>query len=117
MKGSRWIDQAVKVGESGRVVGYPTVTKVAMSQSYSQTNQSTDPRDDYIIVGRDGRGAHHCYDTTTETVHIVHSDGSRERKILGQHSINDYIEAVETSFGWQSQRLFKTFADFATDRL
>ena len=88
-----------------------------MSKSYSQPQESTDPRDDYIIVGTDTRGVHHCYDTQTETVHLIHPNGSRERKLLGQHSINEYIDAVENTHGWDSQRLFKTFADFAGDRL
>lgn len=105
------------VGKPGPEVPTPKpLVKDSMSTKSPQSKRST-VRDKHIVVGVDGRGAHHCYDTQTETVHIVHSDGSRGRKILGRHSINDYIDAVSESYGWESQRLFKTMADFATDRV
>jgi len=54
------------------------------------------------------------YDTVYETVHLIHSDGSRERKVLGTHTINDWIDAVDDAYGWDSQRLFKSLADSLT---
>jgi len=58
----------------------------------------------YIPLGVDGRGASHVYDTRTETIHIVHDDGSRGRRLLGDHSVDDWMDAVESEYGWAHRK-------------
>jgi hypothetical protein len=55
---------------------------------------------DYIPLGIDTRGARHVADTQTETVHIIHKDGSRGRKLLNAGTIDDYMAAVADAHGW-----------------
>jgi hypothetical protein len=57
-------------------------------------------RDKFIHVGRDETGAIHCYDTVTETVHVVHPVSGREARVdllatEGVTSIEDYIARVD----------------------
>lgn len=80
-------------------------------------NERTDPRPDYIVLGTEAKtGAQHLYDTTTETVHIIHPDGSRERKQLlcgPATTVDDYVEAVADSRGWDDRRYGRDlFAEF-----
>lgn len=78
----------------------------AANESIGGTTGRTDPRPNYILLGTDTEGANHCYDTTTETVHIVHADGSRARKILYDTSktVDDYVEVVADARGWATRR-------------
>jgi len=64
----------------------------------------TDPRPDYIPLGADGDGAHHVWDRTTDTIHIVHDDGSRGRRLLGGKSVDDWMDAVADARGWATRR-------------
>jgi len=81
----------------------------------NQATGRTDPRPDFIRLGRDTTGADHVYDTQTETVHIVHSDGSRGRKILWDtdKTVDDYVETVADARGWDDRRYGRDlFAEF-----
>ena len=71
-----------------------------MNDYDSPHKKSTAVRPAYIPLGIDERGAHHCYDTTTETIHIVHDDGSRGRRLLDGGDVDDWMDAVEDSWGW-----------------
>lgn len=71
----------------------------------------------YIVLGVDARGAQHCYDTRTETVHIVHDDGSRERRVLGTQTVDDWMAAVETSWGWDVERYGVDLVDVLLERM
>ena len=73
----------------------------------------TDVRPQFFNLGIDGRGAHHVWDRETATVHIVHSDGSRGRRMLGDKTIDDYVDAVDDTHGWSNQRLVRSFGDVA----
>lgn len=68
---------------------------------HSPTNQkgshdtSHHVRPKHIDVGTDASGREHCYDTVTETVHII-EDGARAKRVDlvatdGIGSIEDYI--------------------------
>ncbi|WP_436933710.1 hypothetical protein [Halovenus marina] len=73
----------------------------SISNSARRAERSTDPRSNYIPLGVDERDAHHVYDTTTETIHIVHPDGSRGRRLLDDtQSVDDWMDAVDDSWGW-----------------
>jgi hypothetical protein len=62
-------------------------------------------RPHYIRLGVDDRGADHVYQTTTETIHIVHEDGSRGRRIVPtDKTIDDYMDAVRDAQGWRVER-------------
>jgi len=71
-----------------------------MSINAPRIEERTDPRPDYFELGVDERGARHLCDTTTETVHIVHPDGSRGRRHLDGGSLDDYMDAVDDDLGW-----------------
>ena len=73
-------------------------------ETLRQETSGTDPRPAYIVLGVDERGAHHCYDTRTETVHIVHSDGSRGRRLLDGGDVDDWMDAVEGGWGWSTKK-------------
>jgi hypothetical protein len=77
-------------------------------------HESTDPRPNHIPLGVDAQGASHVYDTVTETVHIVHEDGSRGRRCLGDHSVEDWMDAVGDAQGWASKRYGVPLADRIT---
>jgi len=77
----------------------------------------TEYRPDYILVGIDTRGASHCWDRQTDTIHIVHQDGGRERKLLDAGTIDDYVEAVADAHGWDHQRYYPTMGDTIEDRV
>jgi len=70
----------------------------------------TDPRPDYIPLGVDADGAHHVWDRTTDTIHIVHDDGSRGRRLLGGNSVDDWMDAVADARGWATRR-YGSFTD------
>lgn len=76
-----------------------------------QETSGTDPRPNYIILGTDARDAQHVYDTTYETVHIVHEDGSRGRRLLDGGDVDDYVQAVADAHGWARRRYAFGFAD------
>jgi hypothetical protein len=74
------------------------------TQSTKKTTNRNGARPAYIVLGVDARGAHHIYDTRTETVHIVHKGGARERRELGDHDVDDWMDAVDGSWGWDVER-------------
>jgi hypothetical protein len=66
---------------------------------------SPNVRQAYIPLGVDGRGASHVYDTETETVHIVHEDGSRGRRVIGENqTVDGWMDAVADGWGWENRR-------------
>lgn len=75
-----------------------------MSTNAPPRQSSTDPRPDYFPLGTDADGIHHVRDVHTATVHLVHPDGSRERKIVPDGRLGEYMDAVESARGWRSTR-------------
>jgi hypothetical protein len=73
-------------------------------QKRSTQERTAHVRPKYHLLGVDTDGAHHIHDTTTETVHIVHPDGSRGRRLLDGGTVDDYVAAVENAQGWDDQR-------------
>jgi len=73
------------------------------ARSRQNGTERYDPRPDYFILGIDERGSHHVADTTTETVHIIHRDGSRGRRLLDGGDMDDYMDAVEDAYGWRRE--------------
>ena len=64
-------------------------------------------REPYIHVGTDGTDAEHCYDTCTETIHVVQPDGTREKRVdLARdpelESIEHYIVEIGERRDWHS---------------
>jgi hypothetical protein len=91
-----------------------------MSKAHAADNQSvgttgTDYRPAYILVGIDGRGAHHLWDRETDTVHIIREGGGRGRKLLDGGDVNEYADAVVDTYGWQSRRLHRTWGETMAD--
>lgn len=76
---------------------------------------TTDPRPDYFELGIDARGARHVCDTTTETVHIIHSDGSRGRRHLDGGDLDDYMDAVAGAYGWDVEKYGTPLVEMLTD--
>lgn len=64
----------------------------------------TDYRPTYIPLGIDERGAHQVWSRKTNTVHVVHPDGSRGRRLLDGGDIDDYVDAVADAHGWAFQK-------------
>jgi predicted nucleic acid-binding Zn finger protein len=67
--------------------------------------ESASVRPTYVVLGVDERGGSHVYDTETETVHIVHDDGSRGRRVIGEtQTVDDWMDAVEDGWSWANRR-------------
>lgn len=67
---------------------------------------STDPRPNYIEIGEDNEGAHHCYATRDETIHVI-QDGERTHvEVLNGRPVDDWIQYVKARRGWRTQRLY-----------
>jgi len=69
---------------------------------------------EYIHLGTDTRGAHHVADYKTATVHVVHTDGSRGRRLLDAGDLDDYMDAVERAHGWQTREYGVGLVDLLT---
>jgi hypothetical protein len=90
-----------------------------MSTKANTQQESTDPRDDYIHIGIDTHDASHVYRTKDETVLVI-EDGEITHKIdliRRRKSVNDWIEHVKITRGFEEQHLFKSMADFAGSRV
>lgn len=89
-------------------------------QKRSTQESAARVRPKYALLGVDADGKHHIHDTTTETVHIVHPDGSRGRRLLDGGTVDDYVAAVENAQGWDDQRygvdLVEMLAEMLGDR-
>jgi len=81
-----------------------------MSTTHSQTDNSTDPRDDYIHIGVDQEGASHCYRTTDESIFAIDNGEVIHHFDLDGRSVNTYIDHVAEARGWQSRQLYKGMA-------
>jgi hypothetical protein len=100
-----------------------------MSTYDTGCNESSDRtarvRPKYILLGIDANGSHHVAHTPSETVRIVHPDGSRNTKHLTDpdcpvNGIDEYVEYIEALGGWADRRygrdVFGEFlAQFAED--
>lgn len=75
----------------------------------------TDVRPAFLNLGIDGTGKHHVWDRKTNTVHIIHEDGSRGRKLLGDKSIEEYVVTVGDVRGWSNQELYRSFGDVVSN--
>jgi len=84
-------------------------------ETSAEKRTAYDPRPDYFILGVDTENRHHVADTTTNTVHIIHSDGSRGRKVLDGGDIGDYVDAVADAYGWETRRYGQSLADHFVD--
>lgn len=75
------------------------------------------PRVEYIPLGLDANDAYHIFQRESETIHIVHSDGSRGRRhVPRDKSLDDYMAAVADAHGWQKRR-YGSLADLAAERI
>ena len=78
-----------------------------MSTNTHRTDKSSGTaarvRPAYIRLGVDEREASHVYDTRTETVHIIHPDGSRGRRCLNGQPIEAWVDAVADGWGWDER--------------
>jgi hypothetical protein len=68
------------------------------TRAEKRTDVQTDVRPGYIPLGIDQTGSSHLWDRHTDTVHIIHEDGGRKRKLLGNHSIEEYVATVGDAF-------------------
>lgn len=84
-----------------------------MSTYDTAANESSDRtarvRPTYILLGIDANGSHHVAHTPSETVRIVHPDGSRATKHLTDpacpvSSIDAYVEYIADLGGWDDRR-------------
>jgi hypothetical protein len=75
-------------------------------------------RPHYIRLGVDNRGADHVYQTTSETIHIIHEDGSRGRRLVpADKTIDDYMAAVADAHGWAVERYGADLTEMLADTL
>lgn len=88
-----------------------------MSTNTRQSERRNGIRPNYIPLGIDERGAHHCYDTVTETIHIVHADGSRGRRVLDGGDVDDWMDAVADGWGWTYRQYGGDLLDILTEQL
>ena len=66
-------------------------------------------RPTYIFLGVDANGSHHVAHVPSETIRIVHPDGSRATKDLTDPEcpaggIDAYVEYIEDLGGWDDRR-------------
>lgn len=88
-----------------------------MNRNVTETQERTDPRATYQLLGVDERDAHHLLDRATGTVHIVHAGGARGRRLLDGGDVDDYVDAVADAIGWSHRRWYGTLADAMADRI
>ena len=76
------------------------------------TENRSDPRADYIPLGRDGQGAYHVFRTIDETVHVV-NDVEREHveQLARGSKIDVWMEFVATRRGWDDRRYWPTLGE------
>lgn len=88
-------------------------TTMATNASHKTTADASTSRRlvDYAQLGIDERGARHVIDWKTDTVHIVHADGARERKLLDAGDVDDYMAVVADTYGWQRRDYGISLAD------
>ena len=89
-------------------------TDTRTGQKSSGTNRNG-VRPQYIPLGTDERGAHHCYDTVTDTIHIIHDDGSRGRRVLDGGDVDDWMDAVSDAHGWKKRQYGVSLLEMLTD--
>jgi hypothetical protein len=82
-----------------------------MATTETQRQRSTDPRPTYFQLGIDERDARHVADTGTETIHVIHADGSRDRYLLNAGTIDDYMATVADVHGWSRRDYGIGFAE------
>lgn len=82
-----------------------------MSTNATTANQANDSRvrPKYIFLGVDANGSHHVAYTPSETIRIVHPDGSRATKVLTDPNcpvdgIDEYVEFISDLGGWEDRR-------------
>jgi hypothetical protein len=75
-------------------------------------------RPKHLLLGVDERGAHHIYQTSTETIHIVHEDGSRGRRVVpADKTIDEYMGVVADAHGWRVERYGGPLTDMLVEAL
>lgn len=84
---------------------------------YSIDDSRARVRPRHILLGVDICGAHHIYQTVTETVHIVREDGGRGRRLLDAGDVDDYMDAVRDAHGWAHERYGQSAADLLVEAL
>lgn len=66
--------------------------------SHSDENVSPGLPPNYIHVGIDDTGSAHCYDTRTDSVHVIQPDGTREHRVdlnADQLTIEAYVAKID----------------------
>lgn len=77
-----------------------------MHQStHGSKNRSHRIRPKFIHLGVDDAGRAHCYNTSTESVHVVSRDGGRPYRLSIERDddledVDEYIEKVARRCGW-----------------
>jgi hypothetical protein len=101
-----WADtDAVDPQLGTHVDGSPQVAATDGGVAVESDDSAASVRPTYIVLGVDERGASHVYDTDTETVHIVHDDGSRGRRVIGEgQTVDEWMDAVADGWGWANRR-------------
>ena len=91
-----------------------------MSTKAHTGQESTDPRDAYIMIGVDDEtGAHHLYRTKDEQILVV-EDGQLTHRfdlVKRRSNVNEYIRHVSEVRGWRFRDLYVDMADFADSRI
>lgn len=97
---------AVDVDETlGANAPGPDVAATDGGVAVESDDSAASVRPTYIVLGVDERGASHVYDTDTETVHLVHDDGSRGRRVIGEgQTVDEWMDAVADGWGWANRR-------------
>lgn len=79
------------------------MTATPHTEENSSAESPVRPR--HIHLGIDGTGAAHCYDTHTESIHVIQPDGTREKRIsLARdptlESVEHYIVEIGERRDW-----------------
>jgi hypothetical protein len=82
--------------------------------THARSKKGTARFQQYIPLGVDERGAHHVVDYKTDTVHIIHPDGSRGRRLLDGGDVDDYMAAVADAHGWAHRTYGTSLVDMLT---
>lgn len=67
------------------------MTATPHTEENSSAESPVRPR--HIHLGIDGTGAAHCYDTRTESIHVIQPDGTREKRV--DLTYDGHLESIE----------------------
>lgn len=82
-----------------------------MATNARTTNQGIDPRPNYFALGVDETGAHHCYCTKTDTVHVIVDAERQHIQELGEKIVDEWMGFIDARRGWRSRRYGRSLAE------